>query len=94
MYSCTMMFTLRPMKASITLFAAVAFSASTTPMPCVPSRSLMTRGAPPTMLMRSGISSGEWAKPVMGMPIPFRASSWRERSLSRARVMATDSLME
>jgi hypothetical protein len=38
------------------------------------------------------MSSGEWAKPVTGRPMPRRDSSCSERSLSRERAMATDSL--
>ncbi|MNN89313.1 hypothetical protein D3C81_2071140 [compost metagenome] len=38
------------------------------------------------------MSSGEWAKPVTGRPMPLRDSSCSERSLSRERLMATDSL--
>ncbi len=34
----------------------------------------------------------EWAKPVTGSPMPSRASSCSERSLSRERLMACDSL--
>jgi hypothetical protein len=34
----------------------------------------------------------EWAKPVTGSPMPLRASSWSDRSLSRDRLMACDSL--
>ncbi len=92
MYSCTITETFRPMKASITDSAALRVSASTTPMPWVPSSILITSGAPPTMLIRSGMSSGEWAKPVTGRPTPLRDSSCRERSLSREREIATDSL--
>ncbi|MNB84157.1 hypothetical protein D3C75_310070 [compost metagenome] len=92
MYSWTMMFCLRPMNASITDSAAVAVSHSTTPMPWVPSSTLITSGAPLTISIRSGMSSGEWAKPVTGKPIPRRDSNCSERSLSRERAMATDSL--
>ncbi len=38
------------------------------------------------------MSSGEWAKPVTGRPMPRRDSNCSERSLSRERAMATDSL--
>ena len=88
------MLALRPMNASMTLSAAWEVSARTTPMPWVPSRSLITDGAPPTNWSRSPTSSGERAKPVTGIPMPLRASSWRLRSLSRARLMATDSLRQ
>ena len=92
MYSCTMMSCLRPMNASITDSAALAVSHSTTPMPWVPSSTLITSGAPLTIAIRSGMSSGEWAKPVTGRPMPLRDSSCSERSLSRERLIATDSL--
>ncbi len=80
------------MNASSTDSAAFSVSQSTTPMPWVPSSSLITSGAPPTISIRSGTSSGEWAKPVTGRPMPLRDSSCSERSLSRERAMATDSL--
>ena len=92
MNSWVRMLAFRPMKASITLSAALWVSANTTPIPWVPSSSLMTRGAPPTMSMRSPTSSGECAKPVTGRPMPLRASNCSERSLSRERLIATDSL--
>jgi hypothetical protein len=57
-------------------------------------RELDTTGAPPTRPTRSAVSSGAYAKPVTGMPMPLRASSWWARSLSRERVIATDSLSE
>ncbi|MNJ04481.1 hypothetical protein D3C73_1652720 [compost metagenome] len=52
----------------------------------------MTSGAPLTIWIRSGMSSGEWANPVMGRPMPRRDNNCNERSLSRERAMATDSL--
>lgn len=87
-----MMLTSIPKNASITLSAAFRVSHSTTPTPCVPSSSFTTKGAPPTMLMRSGMSSAVWAKPVTGNPMSRRANSCMERSLSREREIATDSL--
>src|SRR3989344_3483146 len=50
MNSCTRMLTFAPRNASITDLADFSVSPSTTPMPCVPSSSLMTTGAPPTLL--------------------------------------------
>ena len=82
------------MKPSITLSAAFWVSASTTPMPWVPCSNLITSGAPPTILMTSLMSSGLCAYPVSGMPMPLRDSSCIERSLSRERVMATDSFSD
>ena len=87
-----MMLAFMPMNAWITDSAAWLVSASTTPIPWVPSSSLITSGAPLTMVIRSGMSSGEWAKPVTGRPMPLRDSSCSERSLSRERVMPTLSL--
>ncbi len=55
-----------PRNASITLSAACRVSASTTPIPCVPSTSLTTSGAPPTISIKSLVSSGECAMPVTG----------------------------
>jgi hypothetical protein len=88
------MFASRPRKASITDSAALRFSASTTPMPWVPSSSFTTSGAPPTMSISPSTSFVECAKPVTGSPIPRRARSCRQRSLSREREMACDSLRE
>lgn len=45
----------------MTLSAAFWVSHSTTPIPWVPSSSFTTRGAPPTMVMRSGTSWVLWA---------------------------------
>ena len=75
------------------LSAALAVSASTTPMPCVPSSNLITTGAPPTFLIKSLMLSGLFAKPVRGIPIPLRDSNCIERNLSRERLIATDSLI-
>ncbi|MNH46992.1 hypothetical protein D3C79_1100260 [compost metagenome] len=52
---------------------------------------MITSGAPLTIWIRSGISSGECAKPVTGRPMPRRDSNCSERNLSRERAMATDS---
>ncbi len=49
-------------------------------------------GAPLTILIRSWVSSGLCANPVTGSPMPLRDNSCRDLSLSRDRVMATDSL--
>ena len=92
MYSCTRMFCFRPAKASITLLADCMVSARMTPMPWVPSSSLMTTGGPPTIAITSSACLVPWAKAVTGRPMPLRASSCRLRSLSRARAIATDSL--
>ena len=91
MYSCTKMFAFKPINASMMLSAAFAVSANTTPIPCVPSSNLITNGAPPTFLIKSLMLSGLLANPVRGKPIPLRDKSCNERSLSRERLIATDS---
>ena len=93
MYSCTSILALSPIKASIMASAAFSVSAKTTPMPWVPSNNLITTGAPPTFLIKSDTLSGRLAKPVLGMPIPLRDSNCRDLSLSRLRLIATDSLI-
>ena len=52
MNSCTRILASSPRKASITASAALAVSARITPMPCVPSSSFTTSGAPPTTLIK------------------------------------------
>ena len=89
MYSCTRMLTFAALKASMIDFADASVSARITPMPCVPSTSLMTTGAPPTSLMTSSALRGPCAKAVTGRPMPARARSCSARSLSRERPMAT-----
>ena len=84
----------RPRKASITDSAAFFVSHSTTPMPCVPSVNLTTRGAPPTISMSPSVSFVEFAKPVIGNPMPRRDRICSERNLSRERVIAWDSFSE
>ncbi len=88
------MFASSVLKASMTEVAALAVSASTTPSPCVPSRSLSTRGAPPTTVISAAVSLVEWAKLVVGRPIPSRDRSCRARSLSREREIASDSFVD
>ena len=75
----------RPRNASITLREAEGFSASTTPVPWVPSTSLITCGGLPSRFMRSPVSSGLSPNTVLGRPMPCSASSCMQRSLSRAR---------
>ena len=72
--------------------AAFLVSQRTTPMPWVPSSSLTTSGAPPTWSITPWTSLVECAKPVTGSPMPRRERSWRQRSLSREREIAWDSL--
>jgi hypothetical protein len=76
----------------MTLSAALRVSASTTPMPWVPSSSLITSGAPPTMLIKS-VCPGRVGEPGHRQPdTPAGQQLQRLRSLSRERVIATDSL--
>ncbi len=76
-------------KASITDSAAFFVSASTTPLPCVPSTSLMISGAPPTRSMTLSVSFTDLANAVTGSPIPWRARICKARSLSRDRPIAS-----
>ncbi len=59
MNSCTRKLASSSRKASMTLSAALLVSASTTPMPWVPSSSFTTSGAPPTSSIRAAVSSTE-----------------------------------
>ena len=76
------MFAFRLLKALIKLSAAFFVSANTTPFPCVPSKSLTIKGAPPTMSINSSVSKGELAKPVVGIGNPLLMSICNENSLS------------
>ena len=67
------------MIASATLISG----ARITPMPWVPSSSLMTTGAPPTRSMAGITSPRPWTNVVAGMPIWWRERIWVARSLSR-----------
>ncbi len=58
-------------------------SASNTPIPCVPSNSLIMTGAPPTRLMAGSTSFLSRTNVVFGMPIWCRLRICRLRSLSR-----------
>ena len=88
MYSWTRMLASSWRNAPMTDSAAFLVSARTTPMPWVPSSSLTTTGAPPTVSSRPSMSLVEWAKPVTGSPIPPWLSSCSDRSLSRLRLIA------
>ena len=63
------------LKALIKLSAAFLVSAKTTPFPCVPSSSFTISGAPPTILIKSLVSKGELANPVVGMGKPLLMSN-------------------
>ena len=67
--------------------AARTVSASSTPMPWVPSISLMMTGAPPTRSMAGSTSFLSVTKVVWGMPMWWRLSTCRLRSLSRELAM-------
>ena len=61
------MLVLTLLKALITLSAALLVSAKTTPLPWVLSNNLIINGAPFTILIRSFVSIGDFAKPVIGI---------------------------
>ena len=65
--SWTRMLACKLLKALITLSAALLVSAETTPFPWALCNNLMTKGAPPTILIRSLVSKGDLAKPVIGI---------------------------
>ncbi len=56
-------------------------------MPCVPSSSLMTTGAPPTLSIAPRTSARLFTNVVAGMPMWWRDRIWFARSLSREFVM-------
>ena len=58
-----------------------------TPMPWVPSSSLMTTGAPPTRSIAGRTSARLRTNAVAGMPISCLDRIWMERSLSRELAM-------
>ena len=67
--------------------ATLRSGARITPMPCVPSSSLITTGAPPTRSMAGSTSSRLVTNVVAGMPMSWRVRIWKARSLSRELVM-------
>jgi hypothetical protein len=71
------------MIASATLMSG----ARMTPMPWVPSSSLMTTGAPPTRSIAGITSPRPCTKVVAGIPIWWRDRIWVARSLSRLLAM-------
>ena len=71
---------------------ADSFSVSITPAPWVPSLSLITCGGGPSIDSRSPVSSGLSPNTVVGRPMCSAASSWWQRSLSRARRIASEEL--
>ena len=67
--------------------AILMSGARMTPMPWVPSSSLMTTGAPPTRSMAGMTSARLRTKVVAGIPIWWRERICAARSLSRALEM-------
>ena len=67
--------------------ATLTSGARMTPMPWVPSSSLMTTGAPPTRSMAGTTSPRPRTNVVAGIPMLCRERIWVARSLSREFVM-------
>ncbi len=67
--------------------ATLASGARITPMPWVPSSSLMTTGAPPTCSIAMRTSARLLTNAVAGIPMLCRDRIWLARSLSREFVM-------
>ena len=64
--------------------ATLRSGARITPMPWVPSSSLITTGAPPTRSIAGSTSARLRTNVVAGMPMSWRDRIWVARSLSRA----------
>ena len=67
--------------------ATLTSGARMTPMPWVPSSSLMTTGAPPTRSIAGRTSARLRTNAVAGMPMLCRDRIWVARSLSREFAM-------
>ena len=63
--------------------ATLMVGARITPMPCVPSSSLITTGAPPTRSIAGITSARSRTNVVGGIPMLWRERIWVARSLSR-----------
>ena len=74
-------------RVSMTASATFISGARITPMPCVPSSSLMTTGAPPTRSMAGSTSLRSRTKVVAGIAISWRERICVARSLSRLLAM-------
>ena len=76
-------------ECSVSMIASATFTwgARITPIPCVPSRSLMTTGAPPTRSMAGRTSARLRTKAVGGIAMLCRERIWFARNLSRALEM-------
>ena len=68
---------------SMTAAATLLSGARITPIPCVPSSSLITTGAPPTRSMADSTSPRLRTNVVAGMPMSCLERIWVARSLSR-----------
>ena len=73
----------------VSMMASATFSsgARITPMPCVPSSSLITTGAPPTRSIAGITSARSRTNVVAGIAMLCRERIWVARSLSREFVM-------
>ena len=73
----------------VSMIASATFTsgARITPMPWVPSSSLITTGAPPTSSIAGRTSARLRTNAVAGMPMLCRERIWFARSLSREFVM-------
>lgn len=76
-----------PCRVSMMASATFLVGARITPMPWVPSSSLMTTGAPPTMSMAVETSPRLRTNTVAGWSMPWRERIWLARSLSREFMM-------
>ncbi len=76
-------------ECSVSMMASATFvsGARMTPIPCVPSRSLMTTGAPPTRSIAGRTSARSRTNAVAGIPMLCRERICVARSLSRALAM-------
>ena len=74
-------------KVSMIASATLTSGARITPMPCVPSSSLITTGAPPTCSIACFTSARLRTKKVAGMPMLCRDRICVARSLSRLLLM-------
>jgi hypothetical protein len=75
-------------------FATLTLSARITPMPCVPSSSLMITGAPPTRSIAGRTSDLSRTNVVCGMPMRWRLRICSDRSLSRELRMPFEELAQ
>lgn len=76
-------------ECSVSMMASATFTcgARITPIPCVPSSSLITTGAPPTRSIAGRTSARLRTNAVGGIAMLCRERIWFARSLSLALVM-------